>query len=225
MNKPHDLGGVKDKRPIPKSTSDDEKVVLIADSWTTRTLAITLAIGFLRAWNLDTTRFYRECLPPNDYRASSYYKRWFLALERMVKDFELLSRSEKGSYADKIVKAKDIFDVLRKGGPTVRSKPEAPNFLVGDIVQTKANYENEFVKGGHSRLPRYAMGKRGKIVSHHNAHVFPDSNAHFKGEAPEHLYSVEFSSEELWGLTCENKHDSVTLDLWEPYLEKADGQN
>ena len=48
MNKPHDLG-VKDKRPIPKSTSDDEKVVLIADSWTTRTLAITLAIGFLRA--------------------------------------------------------------------------------------------------------------------------------------------------------------------------------
>ena len=59
----------------------------------------------------------------------------------------------------------------------------------------------------------------------HNAHVFPDTNAHFKGESPEHLYSIEFSSEELWGLTCENKHDSVTLDLWEPYLEKADGQN
>ena len=58
---------------------------------------------------------------------------------------------------------------------------------------------------------------------HHNAHVFPDSNAHFKGEAPEHLYSIEFSSEELWGLKCENKNDSVILDLWEPYLEKADG--
>ena len=69
------------------------------------------------------------------------------------------------------------------------------------------------------------MGKKGRIVSHHNAHVFPDSNAHFKGEAPEHLYSIEFSSEELWGLTCENKHDSVTLDLWEPYLEKVDEQN
>ncbi len=224
MNRPHDLGGIKNKRPIPISAADDdEKIGLIANTWQTRTPAITLAIGFLRAWNLDTTRFYRECLPPNDYRESSYYERWFLALERMIKDFELLSPHKVGTYADKILRAKDVFEILRKGGPSIRSKLERPNFLVGDIVQTKKNYENELVYGGHSRLPRYAMGKKGKIVIHHNAHVFPDSNAHFKGDAPEHLYSIEFSSEELWGLKCENKNDSVTLDLWEPYLEKADG--
>ena len=223
MNKPHDLGGINDKRSIPTSNADDEKIGLIADNWTTRTLALTLATGFLKVWNLDTTRFYRECLPPYDYQASSYYKRWFLALERMINDFDLLSADKEGTFSDKILSSKDVFDILRKGGPSVRSKPEPPNFFVGDIVQTKMNYENEFFRGGHSRLPRYAKGKRGKIALHHNAHVFPDSNAHFKGEAPEHLYSVEFSSEELWGMNCENKNDSVTLDLWEPYLEKANG--
>ena len=79
----------------------------------------------------------------------------------MVKDFELLSPHKVGSYADKILRAKDVFEI-QKGAPSVRSKQEVPNFLVGDIVQTKKNYENEFVNGGHSRLPRYAMGKKGK---------------------------------------------------------------
>ena len=52
MNKPHDLGGVKNKRQIPISAAaDDVKIGLIANTWKTRTLAITLATGFLRAWN------------------------------------------------------------------------------------------------------------------------------------------------------------------------------
>ena len=73
-----------------------------------------------------------------------------------------------------------------KGGPTLRSKPETPNFLV-DIVKTKANYENEFVKGGHSLAE--ILRAKGKIVSHHNAHVFLIP-MHFKGGR--HLYSIEF---------------------------------
>jgi hypothetical protein len=50
--------------------------------------------------------------------------------------------------------------------------------------------------------------------------VLPDSNAHFRGESPQHLYAVRFSARELWGPEAAAK-DSVTLDLWESYLEPA----
>ena len=73
---------------------------------------------------------------------------------------------------------------------------------------------------GHTRLPRYARGKAGSIVSHHGAHVLPDASAHGKGDMPQHLYTVRFAARELWG-ECANPRDSVHLDLWESYLEPA----
>jgi hypothetical protein len=33
----------------------------------------------------------------------------------------------------------------------------------------------------------------------HGVFVFPDTNAHFLGEKPQHLYSVRFAMRELWG--------------------------
>ena len=73
---------------------------------------------------------------------------------------------------------------------------------------------------GHTRLPRYARGKTGSIVSHHGAHVLPDASAHGKGDMPQHLYTVRFAARELWGERA-NPRDSVHLDLWESYLEPA----
>jgi len=52
---------------------------------------------------------------------------------------------------------------------------------------------------GHTRLPRYARGKEGTITRQHGVFVFPDTNAHFRGEQPQHLYSVRFTVRELWG--------------------------
>jgi nitrile hydratase len=52
----------------------------------------------------------------------------------------------------------------------------------------------------------------------HGAHVFPDSNAHFRGESPQHLYSVRFAARELWGADAAPR-DSVYIDLWESYLD------
>jgi len=48
--------------------------------------------------------------------------------------------------------------------------------------------------------------------------LFPDTNAHFLGEKPQHLYSVRFSARELWGESASTR-DSVYLDLWDAYLE------
>jgi nitrile hydratase len=58
------------------------------------------------------------------------------------------------------------------------------------------------------------------IVAQRGVHVFPDSHAHGKGEDPRPLYTVRFAARELWGEAA-NPRDSVCLDLWEPYLERA----
>ena len=86
-----------------------------------------------------------------------------------------------------------------------------PAFSVGDRVRAR-----NINPAGHTRLPRYARGKVGEIVSVHGAHVFPDASAMGKGENPQWLYTVRFSSRELWG---SSNGDSMHLDLFEPYLE------
>ena len=73
---------------------------------------------------------------------------------------------------------------------------------------------------GHTRLPRYARGKVGAVEAVHGAHVFPDSNAHGAGEAPQWLYTVVFDAAELWGAT-RDPTAAVSIDAWESYLERA----
>ena len=73
---------------------------------------------------------------------------------------------------------------------------------------------------GHTRLPRYVRGKPGIVQRHHGAHVFPDTNAHYQGEQPQHLYSVRFEGRDLWGDVA-GPRDAVLLDLWESYLERV----
>jgi nitrile hydratase len=89
----------------------------------------------------------------------------------------------------------------------------APRFSVGQTVRTVA-----VTTSGHTRLPAYARGRLGVIVALQGGWVFPDTNAHGRGENPEHLYCVRFAGEELWGREAE-PGQSVHLDLFESYLE------
>jgi nitrile hydratase subunit beta len=73
---------------------------------------------------------------------------------------------------------------------------------------------------GHTRLPRYTRGKSGVVHRDHGVFVFPDTNAHFLGENPQHVYSVRFTAQELWGSQA-LPEDSVYVDLWDAYLEAA----
>jgi hypothetical protein len=72
------------------------------------------------------------------------------------------------------------------------------------------------VPGVH--LPRYARGKVGTIDRDRGVFVFPDTNAHFLGEKPQHVYSVRFTASELWGEQAA-PHDAVYIDMWADYLE------
>jgi nitrile hydratase len=89
----------------------------------------------------------------------------------------------------------------------------APRFAVGDAVVTRNVHPSQ-----HTRLPRYARGKRGVVQLVHGPQVFPDTSAHGLGDNPQVLYNVRFEARELWGESAEPRQE-VAIDLWESYLE------
>jgi nitrile hydratase len=105
--------------------------------------------------------------------------------------------------------------LIAKGVPTKRNLTIDPRFQAGQHIRTR-----NLNPSGHTRLPRYARAKSGIIERDHGVFVFPDTNAVFLGENPQHLYSVRFSARELWGEQAPPK-DSVYLNLWDDYLEPA----
>src|SRR5258705_10995266 len=62
--------------------------------WEARVLAMVRAMGAAGAFNIDTSRFYREMLPPHVYLASSYYRKWFLGLEELLVDKGFIAAEE-----------------------------------------------------------------------------------------------------------------------------------
>jgi nitrile hydratase len=114
-----------------------------------------------------------------------------------------------------LLQAVDVAAVLAGGTPYVRTLDRAARFQPGDRVRTR-----NMNPTGHTRLPRYARGKFGIVEHRQGAFVFPDTNAHGKGEDPQWVYSVVFTGAELWGADADPTL-SVALDCWEPYLEPA----
>ncbi len=218
MNGPHDLGGRHGFGPV---LPEDEDVRFHAD-WEKRVLGTTLAAASLGYWNIDASRHARESLPPATYLGSSYYAIWLQALENLlvaageVTEAELQTAEvrQPGQRVDRKLSADKVAEVLAKGGPADRDGPTA-RFEIGQKVRTR-NHQ----PAHHTRLPGYARGAVGTIVAQHGAHVFPDSNAHFQGEAPQPLYTVAFEATTLFG---DDADPNLTLQIeaWEPYLEPA----
>jgi nitrile hydratase len=71
---------------------------------------------------------------------------------------------------------------------------------------------------GHIRLPRYARAKTGVVQSVNGPWLLPDLNAERKAQVWQPVYTVVFTSRELWGEQGRER-ESVSLDLWEAYLE------
>ncbi len=93
--------------------------------------------------------------------------------------------------------------------------PEAPRFKIGDAVVAR-NINPLY----HTRVPRYARGKRGTVVALHGGFAFADTRAQGLGDNPQHLYSVRFEGAELWGPDAEPR-EAVYLDMYDSYLDPA----
>lgn len=224
MTRVHDMGGRFGDGPV---VPEEEGVVFHAD-WHPRALAITVAMGPLGQWNLDMSRHAREGLAPKDYARFSYYEKWLAGLANLLVETGVVTRDEltgevdpaPSPLAERAMPAEKVAGILAAGGPADRPSNVDAVFAPGDAVVTRAFAENMAVPGGHTRLPAYAAGARGRILRLHGAHILPDSNAHGAGEAPEPLYAVVFAASELWAHP-EHPGDEVVLDLWQSYLAPA----
>lgn len=211
-----DLGGT--LRPgsiIPEA--EDER--FHAD-WERVVFALTLAMGASGAWTLDMSRAAREQLP--GYDRLSYYEVWFEALQRLLLERGIVTTDEiaRGHALAppvsglRVLHEGDVDAALRRGSPTERAPSAPARFAVGERVVTRAD-----AVARHTRLPGYARGRQGIIERVHGVHVLADAHARGLGEQPQWLYAVGFDGVELWD--GPGGPASVSLDLWESYLEAA----
>jgi nitrile hydratase len=115
----------------------------------------------------------------------------------------------------RVLRAENVAAALAKGSPCDRAVTTKPRFKAGDHVRT-----HNFNPTTHTRLPRYARDKVGIIEVVRDGFVFPDSNAHDKGENPQFVYTVVFTAPEIWGDGADPAL-TVSIDAWESYLEPA----
>ena len=223
-NSIHDMGGMHGFGPV--EVEADEPV--FHEAWEGRVLAMQRAMGFARLWTIDGGRASLENLPPPTYLASSYYKRWFLGLERRVVAHGLVGEDEiaagralrPGIRLHRKLTAADAKAPM--WGNFERPAPGPARFKAGEQVRT-ANIN----PATHTRLPRYARDKAGIIEAIRGCHVFPDSAAigptdqvrglKAHGDNPQWLYTVVFSARELWGEEADPLV-RVSIEAFEPYL-------
>jgi nitrile hydratase len=218
----HDLGGMHGFGPVEREPDEPP----FHGAWEAAVLAMMRAGGSRGVFNIDEFRHSIERMPPARYLAATYYEKWLDGITRLY--------AEKGVIDADELRTREAFFAARPEAPAaaavagplpsrpaanpdwlqdaVRAAGPAPRFQPGDLVVTRLAHP-----GGHTRLPRYARGRRGVVDRLHGIHVFPDTNAHGLGEHPQPLYSVRFEARELWGEAADG-NAVVHLDCWESYL-------
>jgi nitrile hydratase len=219
MDGAHDMGGVKWSGPV---VPEPDEPTFHAE-WERRAFAITMAMGMPGGWNIDMSRFAREDRPPEDYLSKSYYQIWLAGLERLMLERDLIAPDEieagralhPARPVTKTLTPDDVAAMLHRGGPTERDATRPALFAAGERVRARMIHPST-----HTRLPRYVRGHAGTVERVLGCHVFPDSNARGAGENPQWLYTVTFDGGELWGDESD-PNLKVSVDAWEPYLERA----
>ncbi len=218
MNGVHDLGGMHGFGSVER----EEHEPLFHAAWEARVRAMAELMVRHGYYTVDASRHGIELMPPAEYLRASYYERWLGTLEYNLPHQGLLTVEELDTRAAFL---RDHPGV--QPPPAVRVKPAtparaappesspAPRFAVGDAVVARNAHPV-----GHTRLPRYARGKRGTIHRSYGPQTFPDTNAHGLGKQPQPVYNVRFEGRELWGDSAE-PGQVVYLDLWDSYLDPA----
>jgi len=217
VNGVHDMGGMDGLGPVAPQSDEP----LFHADWEKRVLALVIASP--TRGNIDAGRRQRELIPGPEYLRISYYERWFEALTAMLVNSGAISAEELASgradpeapKATPRLAPGQVEAALSRQGSYRRDISAPPAFKPGDAVRARNLHPP-----GHTRLPRYVRGRQGVVEVSHGAHVFPDTHAHGGGEDPRPLYTVRFTARELWGPDAAAR-DSISLDLWEPYLEPA----
>jgi nitrile hydratase beta subunit len=222
MDGVHDLGGMHGFGPIQREANEPP----FHAAWEAAVWEMVGSAGSRGLFNIDEFRHGIERMDPSRYLGVTYYEKWLDGMTRLLVEKRVVSRSELEARVAFFEKRPDATATAALPGSLPEARPSnpewardviretgtTPRFRPGDLVLTRRIHPH-----GHTRLPRYARGKRGVIHGCHGIHVFPDTNAHGLGEQPQPLYSVRFDAGELWGEAAE-PNQAVHIDLWESYL-------
>jgi nitrile hydratase len=237
----HDLGGMHGFGPVIREPNEP----VFHEPWEATVVAMMRSARAHGVFNGDEFRHAIERMAPANYLAATYYERWLdavtrLCIEKGLTTAEELDRRAAGgttsspaatatpanasapvpasafaAHAAPTLAPSTPSDALTSPTSSFRPAVREPRFKAGDEVVTLTARTS-----GHTRLPRYARGKRGVVGAYRGFHVFPDTSAHGRGENPQPLYSVRFEGDELWGRDG-GRSQAVYLDLWESYLTAA----
>ena len=211
MNTVHDMGGMDGFGAIQREANEP----VFHAEWEQRMFALAFGIA-VAVPKTDDDHFRRqiESLPPVTYLKASYYELWYRAYSAILRRHGLLDAVAPKGLNPPLTAAR-VLPVIESGA-TNRMAAEGivARFKTGDAVTARNMHPT-----GHTRLPRYARGKRGIIHADCGVFSFADSKARGDGPCPQHLYTVAFSAEELWGEP--GQRNKVYVDLWDSYLDPA----
>jgi nitrile hydratase beta subunit len=228
MNGIHDLGGKDGLGAIAPPPPGVEPVWKA--EWEKHAHAM-FPLGFRAGFfALDQFRFAMEQMDPVEYLTSAYYEHWLHAVEHYGVAAGAFDPAEIDKRAQYYLENPDaplpdhqdpalveFIDAATAGGLNAsRDTGKTAKFAVGDRVTVVADAPR-----GHTRKASYVRGKTGVIELAHGEMIYPDAAGNGQGEAPEHVYTVLFTNEELWGADAAEPNGSVTFDVWEPYIVPA----
>ena len=170
MNGVHDMGGMDGFGPVEVEPNEPT----FRHDWEGRVMAMVRAMGANGGLNIDSQRFARESLPPAVYLASSYYKKWFLAIENQLINRNMLDAGEIAAghslrQSPPLKRGKfTLNDIPRISarGSFARAAQAPAIFKPGDKVRAK-----NINPITHTRLPRYVRGHSG-IVERINGEMY-----------------------------------------------------
>ena len=217
MNGVHDMGGMHGMGPI----GYDKNAPVFHDEWEGRAWALVRAMGPWGRGRWRSTRYELERIPPAEYLRMPYYERWFAVLVDRLLRSNLVTPSElAGGKPD-------------PGAPRPTLPPQPASTGQPGSARMDVQVRSRFKAGqgvrarnlhpvGHTRLPRYVRGKRGTVLRDHGVWALQDTNVDGEplGAKPQHVYTIRFAARELWG-DAASPRDSMFVDLWEDYLERA----
>jgi nitrile hydratase subunit beta len=212
----HDMGGRQGFGHVQELTDAPP----FAEPWEGKAFVIGALAARISGTNLHAFRHAIERVPPREYLVG-YWNRWTIGAQTLMEDSGIITDAEVRARAARL-SGQDVPEPPRPephkpqmasgGAGNLRTLDTEPAFAVGDRVRVA-----DRGTVGHTRLPGYARGRTGTVAALQPCQVFPDTAAHFAGENPQHCYTVDFDSRELWGSDAEPFR--LSLELFEPYLE------
>ena len=219
MNGIHDMGGMDGMGPV----EPEENAPVFHETWEGRVYGLVRALGrWGRGRNWGSFRYALETLPPADYLRMPYYERWFTVYVNRLLSSGLVTEAELDSgYADADTPAPELL-------PATQAEAESLGSGLLDVEVNARFNVNDSVRGrnmhplGHTRMPRYTRGRRGVVIRDNGIYALQDTDeqGHRLGNTPQHVYTVRFGAQELWGERA-SARDSVYVEMWEEYLEPA----